>query len=116
MNKQTNEGLRKLLVNAFFEAVTKIETDKGIEISYQFEAMADVAIKLLSTQKMGVDGDGLAEEIKKFIVWSHNKSDWHYDNRENLWTLEGYKSRTTDKLYEYYKNVITKFQQPEPIK
>ncbi len=41
-------------------------------------------------------------DAKRFIVWLFTKDEWHYDSTENLWVQDGYRSRTTDELYQYY--------------
>lgn len=41
-------------------------------------------------------------DAKRFIVWLFTRDEWHYDSTKNLWVQDGYRSRTTDELYQYY--------------
>ena len=45
----------------------------------------------------------LPVDVKKFIVWLFRRDEWHYDSTEDLWRQDGYRSRTTDELYLYYR-------------
>ena len=47
--------------------------------------------------------DVLPVDVKKFIVWLFRRDEWHYDSAEDLWRQDGYRSRTTDELYLYYR-------------
>jgi hypothetical protein len=42
-------------------------------------------------------------DIKKFIEWLFKKDEWHYDSTIDLWRQDGYRSRTTNELYLYYR-------------
>ena len=59
-----------------------------------------------------VDGE-VPTDVKKFIVWLNDKSEWYYESAENLWVQDGYKSRTTDELYQYYNEYIKQSNPPK---
>lgn len=62
-------------------------------------------------EKLPVSGE-LPDYAKKFIVWLFQRDEWHYDGTEELWKQDGYRSRTTDELYLYYKTKGQYFRQP----
>lgn len=41
-------------------------------------------------------------DAQRFIVWLFTRDEWRYDSTENLWVQYGYRSRTTDELYQYF--------------
>lgn len=47
----------------------------------------------------------LSAQAMRFIVWLFQKEEWYYDSALNLWTQDGYRSRTTQELFEYYTSI-----------
>ena len=50
----------------------------------------------------------ITPEIEKFIIWLQN-GDWWYNPIKKLWIDEGYTSRTTGELFEYWKFKLKKY-------
>ncbi len=43
----------------------------------------------------------LTHPVSCFIVWLQD-GEWHYSSADGLWQRYGYRSRTTQQLFEYY--------------
>jgi hypothetical protein len=46
--------------------------------------------------------EALHPDVQRFIVWLYTKDEWYYDSKQSLWVQYGYRSRTTNELYQYY--------------
>lgn len=66
--------------------------------------------KAIAFKPLLADSFPLSSEVKKFIVWLYQKDEWRYDSTENLWTKEGWRSRTTQQLFDYYMEKAGNFR------
>lgn len=58
-------------------------------------------VKIISSSSVLSDSLLLSQETKKFVVWVNAKDEYRYDSTEDLWIKDGYKSRTTQELFDY---------------
>jgi hypothetical protein len=56
-----------------------------------------------------------ATEIKAFIEWLHIRDEWRYDGVDDVWRLDGYRSRTTYELFDYYQLANQNTPPPQPF-
>lgn len=49
-----------------------------------------------------VSGSLLSYDATKFIEWIYLSDEWLWSAKECLWYNYGYRSRTTQQLFEYY--------------
>lgn len=52
--------------------------------------------------KPSVIGSLLSHDVSRFIEWLHIEDEWNYSVNEGLWFKYGYRSRTTQQLFDYY--------------
>ena len=58
--------------------------------------------------------ENLSCDVKAFIVEIVRKDEWHYDSSQDIWTQCGYKNRTTDELFAFYKQALSISKLPSP--
>mgnify|MGYP001570739552 CR=1 FL=1 len=48
------------------------------------------------------DSSPLSDKQQRFIEWISWYDEWRWSSVANLWIRDGYRSRTTQQLFEYY--------------
>ena len=79
-------------LNADMKAGTDAATVTDVQVNHVSQTIA----------KPNVSGSLLSHDVSRFIEWLHIEDEWNYSVNEGLWFKYGYRSRTTQQLFDYY--------------
>lgn len=59
-------------------------------------------VKNICVKPDAEDSEILSDGAVKFFEWRMKEDDWFFDTNDSLWTKYGWRSRTTQQLFEYW--------------
>jgi hypothetical protein len=73
-------------------------------IIFGFNSIKMERAKIIKTGNVNLEqiNNGLSDQTIKFIEWIFIDGEWIFDPVEGVWKKYGYRSRTTQELFNYY--------------